>query len=69
MSLVGRKKEKMLIESALKSKKAEKNTFKTSTKTKKSVFLTFITTYGLTNNEYYRQLVQNSLSLDDLFLD
>jgi hypothetical protein len=42
---------------------------KTSTKTKKSIFLTFITTYGLTNNEYYRQLVQNSLSLDDLFLD
>jgi hypothetical protein len=47
----------------------KQNTFKTATKTKKSVFLTFITTYGLTNNEYYRQLVQNSLSLGDLFLD
>jgi AAA+ ATPase superfamily predicted ATPase len=47
----------------------KQNTFKTCTKTKKSIFLTFITTYGLTNNEYYRQLVQNSLSLDDLFLD
>jgi AAA+ ATPase superfamily predicted ATPase len=47
----------------------KQNIFKTATKTKKSVFLTFITTYGLTNNEYYRQLVQNSLSLDDLFLD
>jgi len=45
------------------------NTFRVSTKTRKSVFLTFITTYGLKDNEYSKQLVQNSLTLDALFLD
>jgi hypothetical protein len=45
------------------------NCFKMSTNIKKSVFLTFITTYGLKENEYSRQIVQNSLKLEDLFLD
>ncbi|NBX37860.1 MAG: AAA family ATPase [Flavobacteriia bacterium] len=45
------------------------NTFKTATKTRKSLFLTFITTYGLKDNEYRKQLVQNSLTLEALFID
>jgi AAA+ ATPase superfamily predicted ATPase len=43
------------------------NAFRSSTKTKKNLFLTFITTYGLTDNEFKKQIVQNELYLDDLF--
>jgi uncharacterized protein len=42
--------------------------FKESTRTHKSIFVTFITTYGLKQNEYSKELVQNSLTMDDLFL-
>jgi AAA+ ATPase superfamily predicted ATPase len=41
-------------------------TFKTETKTKKSVFLTMVTTFGLQQNAY-AGLVQNSITLNDLF--
>ncbi len=41
--------------------------FKTSTATRKSIFLTFITTFGLGQNEYAGSLVQNSLTMDALF--
>ncbi len=43
--------------------------FAASTKTKKSVFVTFITTYGMTDNAYRRSVVQNELTMDDLFVD
>ena len=42
--------------------------FRSQTKTKSSLFLTFITTYGLTQNQYRTQLVQNELTMDDLFV-
>jgi hypothetical protein len=45
------------------------NTFRDSTRTKKNVFVTFITTYGLVKNEYSRQIVQNELILDHLFIE
>ncbi len=45
------------------------NTFKTSSNVKKSIFITFITAYGLIDNEYSKQLVQNSLTMEDLFTD
>ena len=41
--------------------------FKTESKTKKSLFLTMISTYGVQKNAYYFDLVQNALSLEDLF--
>jgi uncharacterized protein len=41
--------------------------FKQTTKTKKAIFCTMITTYGLTKNEYSRSIVQNEITLDDLF--
>ena len=44
------------------------NAFCESSKTKKSVFVTFITTYGLVNNQYTRQYVQNELTMDHLFI-
>jgi AAA+ ATPase superfamily predicted ATPase len=42
--------------------------FSNSTKTKKNIFLTFITSYGLKTNEYSLELVQNNLTIDDLFV-
>ena len=41
--------------------------FKETTKTRKSVFLSMITTYGITQNEYAKSIVQNDLTMDDLF--
>jgi hypothetical protein len=41
--------------------------FKTESKTKKSLFLTLISTYGVQKNAHFLGLVQNSLSLEDLF--
>lgn len=41
--------------------------FKTASKTKKAVFLTMITTYGLEKNAYAAALVQNEVTMEDLF--
>lgn len=44
-------------------------TFRTETKTRKSTFLTFITTYGLIKNQYAAGLVQNEITMNDLFAE
>jgi hypothetical protein len=41
--------------------------FRTATKTNKSISLTMITTLGIARNIYSNSLVQNSLTMDDLF--
>jgi uncharacterized protein len=41
--------------------------FKEDTDTKKAVWLTMLTTFGLTDNEHARRLVQKSLTMDVLF--
>lgn len=43
------------------------NVFLDQTKTRKSLFLTFITTYGVKNNEYSRRLLQNNITMKLLF--
>lgn len=43
--------------------------FQRLSKTRKQVFLTFITTFGLKPNKYSTSLVNQSLTLDDLFLE
>lgn len=43
------------------------NVFKQTTGTKKAIYLSFITTYGITKNEYAGSLVQNDLTMDILF--
>ena len=43
------------------------STFKNNSGTRKAVFLTLISTYGLQKNEYFFELVQNEVTLDDLF--
>lgn len=45
------------------------NAFRNETKTRKSIFLTFITLYGLKQNQYSINLVQNDLSVDRLFFE
>lgn len=42
--------------------------FKEDTATKKAIFLTMLTTYGITNNQY-AGMVQNDLTMDVLFKD
>lgn len=46
---------------------AKARAFRRETGTRKSILLTFITTYGLTGNAQATQLVQNELTMDDLF--
>jgi AAA+ ATPase superfamily predicted ATPase len=41
--------------------------FRSATGTRKNLFLTMITTYGLNENNYSRDLVTRSLTIDDLF--
>lgn len=43
--------------------------FKDETHTKKSVFLALITTFGLTANLYSEDLIQQAVTLDDLFVE
>lgn len=41
--------------------------FRRITDTRKNVFLTMVTTFGVVNNAYAKELVANSLTLEDLF--
>ncbi|MFN4144986.1 MAG: AAA family ATPase [Runella sp.] len=41
--------------------------FKEATQTKKAVFLTMITTYGVEKNQYANALIQNEITMEDLF--
>lgn len=45
------------------------NQFTRSNKTNKSIFTTFITTFGVKENKYSQQLIQNEVTMDDLFED
>jgi hypothetical protein len=44
-----------------------KEIFKNVTKTNKSIFTTFITPFGILDNEYKKRIVTNSITLNDLF--
>ncbi len=45
----------------------KREVFKKVTKTKKSLFITFLTTFGIKDNEYAKRLVQKSLDANSLF--
>ncbi len=47
--------------------KKKMRVFKSESKTKKSLFLTLITAHGAVKNSHYLGLVQNELTLEDLF--
>jgi hypothetical protein len=44
------------------------NVFRTQTKTNKTLFLTMITTFGVKENVYKTQIVQNELTMNELFM-
>lgn len=46
---------------------SKERVFQEQTKTKKNIFLTMITTYGVKQNNYYDQLVQDEVVMEDLF--
>lgn len=46
---------------------SKENVFQQQTRTKKNIFLTMITTYGVKQNNYYDQRVQDEVVMDDLF--
>jgi hypothetical protein len=52
--------------SNLKNKVSE---LQNETNTRKNIFVTMVTTYGIKENEYSRELVQNSLFIADLFVE
>lgn len=45
----------------------KKAVFIEKSKTKKTIFLTMVTTYGVLKNEYYKNLIQNEVTMDALF--
>jgi uncharacterized protein len=47
--------------------KNKRNVFKEETETRKAVFLTLLTTFGLTNNEHAAQIVTDSIDLEALY--
>jgi len=44
------------------------STFRKDTKSKKTLFLTMITTFGVTENQYATSLVQQTIEMDALFM-
>jgi hypothetical protein len=44
----------------------KKENFKSFTKTKKQVFLTLISNFGLLENEYSREIIDSTISLEDI---
>ena len=45
----------------------KREVFKQERGIKKSLFLTLVTTFGVKQNDYFSQLVQNSVTMDALF--
>lgn len=50
-----------------KSLNKKREIFQTVTNTKKALFTTLISPYGAKENQYYQSVVQNQLTLNDLF--
>lgn len=46
---------------------SKEKVFKEQTKTRKTTFLTMITTYGVKQNDHYKNLIQGEVVMDDLF--
>ena len=45
----------------------KKTTFKSITKTRKQLFFTLVTTYGLKQNEHSIGLIEQAVTINDLF--
>ena len=70
--IIGRIEEQTILKKALASKTAElvsikMATFKAATKTKKQLFLTFLSSFPLLQNQHTIGLIDQTLTMDDLF--
>ena len=45
----------------------KREVFKNGTNTKKNIFITMITPFGVTNNQYYNDIISSSLTIEHLF--
>jgi uncharacterized protein len=45
----------------------KRDVFRKVTKTRKNIFITMVTSYGVTDNEYAKELIANSITMEDLF--
>ena len=61
--------EYIITKSYAENLKNKLQTFKAETKTRKSIFLTFITLYGLKQNQYAINLIQNNLRVDEVLFE
>ena len=60
--------EEFLIDKAYDKELREKKAiFQAKTHTKKNIFLTLISPYGVKKNNYFHELVQSEVILEDLF--
>jgi hypothetical protein len=51
----------------LESLKRKKEAFKKEMKVRKNVFVTFLTTFGVKENDNYVKIIDNQISIDSLF--
>jgi len=51
----------------LESLKLKKEAFKKEMKVRKNVFVTFLTTFGVKENDNYVKIIDNQISIDSLF--
>jgi uncharacterized protein len=59
--------EEFIINKNMQRNLHKKAVFIEKSKTKKTVFLTMVNPYGILKNEYYKNLVQNEVTMDALF--
>ena len=45
----------------------KREVFADATKTRKTIFITMVTTHGVDQNVYFKKLVQNELTMHNLF--
>jgi len=62
--LVGREKQVKDLNRALVSKKSE---FENELAIRKNIFITFVTTYGVKQNEHSNNIMDNQVKMDALF--
>jgi hypothetical protein len=52
----------------LESLQRKKEVFKNDLKSRKNLFVTFITAFGVKENDYYNKIVDNQITIDSFFM-
>ena len=58
----------VISKSYLESLKRKKEVFKNDLKSRKNLFVTFITAFGVKENDYYNNIVDNQITIDSFFM-